>query len=141
MPKKARLSGIKSYRSYTVDEAADITGVSNRTIRNWAADGLNVMDAERPVLIRGDDLRGYIKKKRDSRKNRTTLDTFYCVCCRTPKKAAGGMADCSIKDKRVTLTALCETCATVLSKPVAEACIPEISRTLDLSIKRYETTL
>ena len=32
------------------------SGVSPRTIRNWASDGLRVMDDTRPALIRGVDL-------------------------------------------------------------------------------------
>lgn len=141
MPKKARLSGIKAFRCYTIEEAAEVSDVSPRTIRNWAADGLRVMDAERPVLIRGDDLRDFIKEKRQGRKIKTAPDTFYCVCCRKSRKAAGSFADCDIKGKRVTLTALCEICGTIVSKPIAESRIPEIAQSLDLTIKRHETTL
>ena len=32
MPKQTRLSGIKSFRCYTVSEAAEVTGVSPRKI-------------------------------------------------------------------------------------------------------------
>lgn len=141
MPKQARLSGIKSFRTYKIEEAAEVSGVSARTISNWAANGLHVMNGERPVLIRGDDLRDFIKRQREGRKIKTSLDRFFCVRCRKAQKAAGGFADCNITGKRVTLTALCEVCETVVSKPIAEARIPEIARTLDLTIKRHEKTL
>jgi hypothetical protein len=141
MPKQARLSGIKSFRCYTFEEAAEITGVSARTIRNWSSNGLRLLDRSRPILIRGDDLRGYIKDQRESRKVKTDPDEFFCCRCRRARKAAGGFADCLIVGKRVTLTALCETCETVVTKPIAEARIPEIARTLDLTIKRPEETL
>lgn len=136
MPKQARLSGIKAFRSYTIEEAAAVSGVSTRTIRNWAADGLPVMDSVRPVLIRGDDLRKHIKSKRASRAVKTRIDTFYCMCCRKERRAAEALADCEIKDGRATLTALCETCKTVVSKPVSVSRIPEIALTLDLKITR-----
>lgn len=141
MPKQARLSGIKAFRCYTLEEAAEASGVSPRTIRNWAADGLHVMNAERPALIRGDDLRNFIKEKRENRRTKTTPDTFYCVGCRELRKAAGGFADCTVKANRVTLTALCETCGAIVSKPIVAARIPEIARTLDLTIRRQEATL
>lgn len=141
MPKQARLSGIKAARCYTIEEAAEVSGVSPRTIRNWASDGLRVMDGTRPALIRGDDLRTFIKSARASRKVKTRIDTFYCLRCRKEQRAAEGLADCAIKGNRATLTALCEACETVVSKPVAEARIPEIARTLDLKIKRQDTTL
>ncbi|WP_417729549.1 helix-turn-helix domain-containing protein [Roseovarius sp.] len=137
MPKQARLNGIKSFRCYTIEEAAEVSGVSPRTVRNWASDGLRVMDDTRPALIRGDDLRDHIKTKRESRSTKTKIDTFYCFCCRKERAAAEGMADCEIKDGRAKLTALCETCATVVSKPVAEALITQIALTLDLKITRH----
>ena len=141
MPKQARLNGIKSFRTYKIEEAAEVSGVSRRTIGNWVAKGLHVMDGERPVLIRGDDLRDFIKRQREGRKIKTALDRFFCVRCSKARKAAGRVADCSINGKHVTLTALCEVCETVVSKPIAEARIPEIARTLDLTIKRHERTL
>ena len=136
MPKQARLSGIKAFHCYTFEEAAEVSGVSPRTVRNWASDGLRVMDGTRPALIRGDDLRDYIKSKRKSRSTKTRIDTFYCFRCRNERGAAEGMADCEIKGVRVKLTALCNVCATVVSKPVAEARIPDIARSLDLKITR-----
>lgn len=141
MPKKALLTGIKAFRCYTIDEAAEITGVSPRTIRNWSKNGLRMMDTARPVLIRGDDLRANILAQRDARKVKTALGEFYCCRCGAARKAAGGFADCIIVGKRVTLTALCATCETVMSKPVSEARLPEIARTLDLTITQHEVTL
>ncbi|MDU9007216.1 helix-turn-helix domain-containing protein [Sedimentitalea todarodis] len=141
MPKQARLNGIKAFKSYTIEEAAAVSGVSPRTIRNWASDGLRVMDGARPTLIRGDDLRDYIKSQRAKRAVKTRIDTFYCVCCRKERRAAEGMADCDVIEGRAKLTALCEACGTVLSKPVAETRLPEIARTLDLKITRYDETL
>lgn len=138
MPKQARLSRIKGLRSYTIMEAAEVSGVSPRTIHNWSKDGLRVMDEERPALIRGDDLRNHIKAKRNARATKTDPDTIYCVCCKRARKPAAGMADCVIRGNRATLTGLCDVCETVLSKPVAEALIPEIARTLDLKITRHE---
>lgn len=137
MPKQARLNGIKSFQCYTIDEAAEVSGVSARTIRNWASDGLRVMDSTRPALIRGDDLRDHIKSKRKSRSTKTRIDTFYCVRCRKERAAAERLADCEINGGRAKLTALCETCGTVMSKPVAEARIAEIALTLDLKITRH----
>ncbi|WP_052254268.1 helix-turn-helix domain-containing protein [Leisingera sp. ANG-S5] len=138
MPKQARLSGIKSFRCYTIEEAAEISGVSPRTVRNWASDGLRVMDVTRPALIRGDDLRDYIRSKRESRATKTKTDTFYCFRCRKERHAAEGLADCEIKEGRAKLTALCAVCETVVSKPVAVGCVSEIARILDLRITRQQ---
>ncbi len=137
MPKQARLSGIKALRCYTIEEAAEVSAVSPRTIRNWVADGLPVLASERPALIRGDDLREYIKRTRVNRKVRTGADEFYCFGCRKARKAAEGFAECTITSGRARLTALCAVCETVMNKPVSEARIPEIARVLDLTVTRH----
>ena len=133
MPKNARLTGIKALRCYRVEEAAEVSGVSPRTIRNWIADGLPTLDGERPMLIRGDDLQDYIKGTRASRKVSVALDEFYCLACRKARKPAGGFADCTVKDGRAMLTALCAVCEIVVHKPVSVGRIPEIERLLDLT--------
>ena len=141
MPKKARLCGIKSFRCYTIEEAAEITGVSTRTIRNWSKTGLRLMDSARPILIRGDDLRAHIKAQRDGRRLKTNLEEFYCFRCRVRRKAAEGYADCVIDGKRVAISAFCECCETVMNKPIAKSRLAELSQILDLTITRLGDTL
>lgn len=141
MPKQAKLSGIKSFKCYTVQEAADISGVSAHTIRIWAKNGLRLMDSARPVLIRGDDLQNHIKAQRAARKVKTAPDQFYFVRCCAARSAAANLADCVITGNRVKLTALCETCESVVWKPVAQTQIAQLARTLDLTITRQAATL
>ena len=141
MPKQARINGIKSYRCYTPSEAAAIVGVSTRTIRNWSKDGLQILDATHPPLIRGDDLRDYITAQRKDRKVKTGLCEFYCLSCRTKRNPAAGMADCQITGNKAMLTALCDACETIVCKPLSLSRLPEIGATLDLTIKGNGPTL
>jgi len=141
MPKQAKLTGIKLFNCYTVQEAADISGVSTHTIRIWAKNGLRLMDSTRPVLVRGDDLRDHIKAKRAARKVKIALDQFYCVHCKAARHAAENIADCEITGNRAKLTAICESCENVVSKPVSLVQITELARILDLTIKRHTATL
>lgn len=138
MPKQARISGIKAYRTYTPDEAANVTGVSTRTIRNWMASGLLTMTNARPVLIRGDDLRDFINAQRKARKIDIGQDQLYCCVCKVGRGAAGGIADCDIRGLRASLTALCNTCETVMTKPIVLADVQRIGQSLDLTIRRHE---
>ena len=73
MAKTARINAIKAFRCYTIPEAAEVTGVTTRTIRTWIKDGLPVMSGQRPHLIRGDDLRNYNQRKRQDRKTETRV--------------------------------------------------------------------
>lgn len=141
MPKQAKLTGIKSLRCYTIIEAATISGVSPHTIRNWSKNGLRLLDENRPALIRGDDLRAYIKGQRADRRIKTAKDEFYCVSCKQARKAAERLADCIVTGNRVKVVALCEVCGTVVSKPVAATRISELGKFFDLTITRHEATL
>ena len=141
MPKQARINGIKAYRCYTLSEAGAVVGVSMRTLRNWTKTGLPLLDRERPTLVRGDDLRNFLQERRKDAKTQTRLCEFYCLRCRASRNAAGDMADCKITGNRVMLTALCDTCETVVCKPVAVDRLPKIRRTLDLTITGDSGTL
>lgn len=141
MPKQARLNGIKSFQCYTANEAAIIVGVSARTIRNWTRNGLQILDSAHPALIRGDDLREFIKSQRENSKIKIGPHEFYCLRCRASRKPAGGIADCVVLGSRAKLVALCEVCETVIFKPIALARIAEFGRVLDLKITGQAATL
>lgn len=134
MPKQARINRIKAFRSYTIPEAAEVSGVSARTIRNWSANGLRIMQDERPALIRGDDLTDFIKAQRKGRRQSLSLDQFYCLRCRKPRKPVENLVECQDVGGRLTLIAICETCETLLRKPVARSDLPKLSGLFDLDL-------
>jgi len=141
VPKQARLSGIKSLRCYTKAEAAAIVGVSIRTIGNWTRDGLPLLDATHPSLIRGDDLRDYITAQRANRKVKTDLCEFYCLRCRKSRAPAAEMADCKVEGNKAMLTALCDVCECIVCKPISLASLPVVRSKLDVTITQVEATL
>lgn len=135
MPKLAKLSGIKSLRCYTIPEAADVTGVSDRTIRAWIKQGLTAMTDERPTLVRGDALFSYIQHQRQGRKSRLSPDEFYCLKCRAARKPAGGLVDCERNGTRAKLSAICETCDTIMHKPIPPDSVPTLAKTFDVTLR------
>ncbi|WP_420395809.1 helix-turn-helix domain-containing protein [Nioella sp.] len=135
MPKSAKLSGIKSLRCYTISEAAGVTGVSDRTIRAWIKQGLTAMTDERPTLVRGDALISYIQRQRQGRRSRLSPDEFYCLKCREARKPAGGLVDCEKDGTRAKLTAMCETCDTIMHRPIAQERVAALNDVFDLTLR------
>lgn len=135
MPKSAKLSGIKSLRCYTIPEAAGVTGVSDRTIRAWIKQGLTALTDERPTLVRGDALVNFIRRQRRERKSRLSRDEFYCLKCRAARKPAGGLVDCETDGTRAKLTALCETCDTIMHKPIAHEFVAILTAVFDVTLR------
>ena len=134
MPRSAKLSGIKSLPSYTVQEAAEVTGVSERTIRSWIKAGLPAMKQERPTLLRGDALIAFIKAQRKARKTKIRQDEFYCLKCRAPRHSAGKLVQCETDGVRAKLIAICEICDGLMHKPVALGDIPKLAKVFELII-------
>ncbi len=141
MPKQARITGIKSLYCYKFDEAADVAGVSPRTVRTWVRQGLEVLDNEFPTLIRGDALKAFIKSQRASRKVPLNTDEFYCLPCRVARRAAGGFAECKIDGKQASLSALCSRCDGIVTKSISLHQIPDLELLLELTITRRESRI
>ena len=135
MPKSAKISRIKSLRCYTIPEAASVTGVSDRTIRAWIKQGLTAMTDERPTLVRGDALISYIQRQRQGRKSRLSHDEFYCLKCRAARKPAGGLIDCETDGTRAKLSAICETCDTLMHKPIPHERVAILSDFFDVTLR------
>lgn len=134
MPKSANLSGIKTLRNYTIQEAAAVAAVSDRTIRAWIKQGLPAMVDERPTLVRGDALVAFIKGRRKARKTPMGQDQFYCLKCRAARKPAGLLVDCKLEDQRARLSAICEVCDTIMHKPIAQERVAALSAVFDLKL-------
>lgn len=140
MPKSATLSGIKSLHTYTIQEAAEVSGVSDRTIRAWIKDGLTAMDQERPALIRGDALIAFIRTQRKARKTDVKQSEFYCLKCRAARRPAGNLVECQASGTRAKLIAFCETCETIMHKPVPLSSLTPLSNLFDLTVRDWAIT-
>lgn len=132
MPKSARINAIRSLHCYQLDEAAEAVGVTARTIRTWTKEGLPVMTSVRPHLIRGDDLRAFIKGKRQARKCKMEPHQFHCFTCQVPRNAAGGFAEVHRTGNAVNLKAICEHCDGMLNKAFAKRLLPTLKGKLEL---------
>lgn len=135
MPKLVNPNLAKIHRTYTVEEAASLFGVHKGTVRNWIKSGLPLLDDRRPCLILGEDLRGFLQKKRQSRKRRCKRYEIYCLRCRAPKRPAADMVDYSrLSDSAGRLIGLCPDCNGVMNRYVNAATLAEIRVVLDVSI-------
>lgn len=127
---------IKSHRSYTVDEAARALGVCKGTIRRWLKAGLLFLDDQKPVLIRGQDLKAF-GKSRVKPKQKCQLHECYCFRCKAPREAAGGMADyVPLTATNGNLKALCAVCHSMMCKRASKASLPALMAILDVTVRQ-----
>jgi excisionase family DNA binding protein len=113
---------IKIHRSYTVEDAARRLGVHKNTVRGWIRGDLPTIDARRPTLIMGSDLRRFLEAKYKNRKQPCALGELYCVRCRAPKAPAEAKADyIPITSSSGNLRGRCPDCGTLIHRRVAYA--------------------
>jgi excisionase family DNA binding protein len=105
---------VKIHHCYTIRAAAEVLGVHKHTVSRWIAAGLPTTDAERPFLIRGQDLRAFLRA-REPIKQKCRSGEFYCLGCRAPKRPAGDMADYRpITGSRGLLSGICLDCGRMI---------------------------
>jgi excisionase family DNA binding protein len=91
MAKRHDRRRVKIHINYDITEVADLLGVHKHTVRRWIAAGLPTTDDKRPLLIHGAELLAFLKT-REPAKQRCKPGEFFCLGCKSPKRAAGDMA-------------------------------------------------
>jgi hypothetical protein len=136
MPKKLNPNLSKIHRNYTVEEIAGLYQVHKNTVRAWIANGLQVCDDKKPMLILGRVLREYIRKKNTIHKQKCQLWEFYCVRCRKPQSPALGMADYHAQaESRGRLVALCPSCEGTMNRYSSLEHLRVIEGKVDVSMR------
>lgn len=110
---------VKIHRTYTVEEASRLLDVHKNTVRTWTKAGLPVVDQQRPVLIRGRDLRTFLTARRTQRKQPCGPGEIYCVKCRKPQAPRAGSVQYLVLTATTgNLRGTCQCCGTTIHRRV-----------------------
>lgn len=137
--RRARLNPqrVKIHFSYTVNEIADLLGVHKNTVRAWLNKGLEAIDLHYPTLVKGTSLRSFLEARRRSGKHKCAPGTLYCLKCREPRPPAFGMVDfIEFTPTSGNLTALCQTCNTVVHRRVRKSQISTVMPGIAIQISQ-----
>ena len=108
---------VKIHRTYTVEEACRLVCVHKNTVRAWIKNGLPVVDQQRPVLIRGRDLRAFLTARRKQRQQPCGPGEIYCVKCRKPQQpVAGSLRHLQLTATTANLRGTCPCCGTTIHR-------------------------
>ena len=128
---------VKIHHSYTITEAAHLLGVHKNTVREWTRNGLPALTEQRPTLILGTELRAYLTRRRQAKKQPCGPGRIYCVRCRMPKRPAGGLADFKpLTNTNGNLIGICPTCDSLMYRRVSTSKLPTVSADLSLQIAK-----
>jgi hypothetical protein len=102
--------------------------------------GLPAITDKRPILILGNDLVEFLRRSR--RRATCALDECYCLKCRMPRKAAGGLADYTpVSSGGGNLSAICEYCGKMMFKRISSASLASVCRLLEVSVRQADRHL
>ncbi|MGJ8622767.1 MAG: helix-turn-helix domain-containing protein [Yoonia sp.] len=136
MAKRPNPRAIKAARTYTIEEAAIALGVTTGTIRKWGKSGLPMMKSQRPYLILGDSLRGFLEDRAKAAKSPLAFDELRCFTCKTGRVPMGLLADCIPQTAKTSrLVGLCEACGGTCHRTISNSEIDEYGRIFSLVIK------
>jgi hypothetical protein len=125
---------VKIHRCYTVEEIARLLGVCRATVRRWLKNGLTVIDAQRPAMVRGRELLEYLTA-RVTPKTRCPPGQCYCVKCRTPHPPAGAMVEFVVLTATSgNLRGLCPVCGTMMHRRMATTQLECIQAKMEVTI-------
>lgn len=107
------------------------------TIRHWLKSGLSAMDKKRPILIRGADLKEFLRQRRAARRQRLKPGQAYCLKCRKPRDLAEGIAYFTASSPVAgALAGFCPECGTVINRRVSVAGLEAAKGNLDVQMAR-----
>lgn len=73
---------LRSHRSYTSGELAEVLGVHVQTVHNWRKQGLPPIDElERPLLFLGSVVRAFLKGRIAHQKTKLHRNQMFCLKC------------------------------------------------------------
>ena len=125
----------KIYRSYSVEEVSQLFRVHKNTVRNWLRQGLTAIDEQRPIIIRGMELRRFLTDRRTRAKQTCGPGRMYCLPCRAPKVPAGNMAECiQTGESTGTLQGICPDCDRMIYRRVNPLKLGAVRGDLDVTV-------
>ncbi|MCY1128022.1 helix-turn-helix domain-containing protein [Frigidibacter sp. RF13] len=131
---------MRAARSYTLEEAGTALGVSQGTIRNWVKKGLRIMNAQRPYLILGEDLKEFRQTQLVKRKAALQPTQLYCLSCKAPRTPMGMLVDCIPQTATTArLMGLCEACGGTCNRMISRAKIDHYREIFALAEKGGKT--
>jgi Helix-turn-helix domain len=125
----------KIHRSYSVEDLSRLFKIHKNTVRNWLRQGLTPIDGQRPILIRGVEVRRFLADRRARSRQTCGPGRIYCLPCRAPKVPAGNVADCiTLSATTGTLSGICPDCDRMIYRRVNPQKLDAVRGGLDVTV-------
>jgi hypothetical protein len=132
----------KIHRSYSVEEVSRLFTVHKNTVRTWLRRGLEPIDDQRPILVRGEELYRFLADRRERTKQACGPGRIYCLPCRAPKVPAGKMVDCiQTGNTSGTLQGICPDCDRMVYRRVNPQKLAAVRGDLEVTVTQAQSRI
>ena len=130
--RRYRINLIKGTYLYEPSEIAKLFHIHRNTVRHWLKEGLNPIDDRRPVLVHGSDLKAFLARRQEGRRQKCAPGQFYCFRCRAPRTPWENLVDVAPHTETVAkLTAICCACETRMHRTIRRADLPKFTAAIE----------
>lgn len=122
------LNKIKTTRSYTCQQIADLFDITLHTVHMWVRDGELNMTNKKPYLIHGSKLHEYLKRKQFKRKVKCAVHEMFCLGCKAPSIPQEPVKTKEISETRLMLKGVCPKCEARINRIIDRMQLPFYKR-------------
>ncbi len=127
--RKPDLRCIRASACYTAPEVADLLGVAVGTVRTWMKHGLPCLTDGRPFLIPGDELKTWLKDRRQRHRQKCQSDEIFCFGCRKPRCPQPGTVTIVPRNEKTTIIkGRCPVCGCTMNRGGSVARLEDTKR-------------
>jgi hypothetical protein len=106
---------VSLHKSYTLKELTALVGMSQKTCLRWIEQGLpTVPGCEKPILIKGSELKEFIRSRNSKPELKLKRHEFFCLTCKDARRAKRGSLEVSGNTKK----GKCSVCNGKVSKTI-----------------------
>lgn len=135
---------VKLHLTHSVDELARTLKVSKGTVRRWLKTGLDAVDAPGLTIVRGSEVRRFLRQRRASAKRPCGPGFLFCLRCREPREPADLKADLVYPGEHAAAACLrgpCPECSTLMYRRVNVARLDTVRGRLIVSFPEAHSRL
>ncbi len=133
---------IKKRHSYNVREAAKATGATSGTVRRWHRNGLEAVAGVYPLIFRGADIKAFLKRRDEGRRQPCGPGEMLCLHCKEPKTPAFGETEYWPDGPKLgVLKGLCPDCTAIMHRRTSLAKLNAAAGDLRVSMQCPERSL
>lgn len=120
---------IRYWYAYDIEDICTLfndLGLHPQTVRKWIKDGLPTVDTGKPILIYGNNLIEWLKKRNYSNKCSTELNQMFCMKCQDARQVFQRQISIDQNGRFLKVKGICRNCKTIMNKNYKLAVLPEL---------------